>query len=80
MPTSQTLFNITFDDYVEYFSCQIEQPDGQMLTVSSDMVLDILKAIAKRFDYTPMGIASESHLKAVLEDALGIKIEIETEW
>lgn len=79
-PTSQTLFNITFDDYVEYFSCHIEQPDGTTRVVSSDMVFDILNAIAESFNYTPKGIVSESHLKAVLEDALGIKIEIETEW
>lgn len=71
MTTKQSQYNITYDEFNDAFLCNI---DGE--TISANFVGEILRYIAKLYDFEPKIIYSESHYVKVLENELNITIEI----
>ena len=75
MKSKQSQYNITYDDFNDSFLCVI---DGE--TISANFVGEILRYIAKLYDFEPKIIYSESYFVAVLQDELNINIELEFEY
>lgn len=71
MQSRKSQYTIAYDDFNDSFLCVI---DGE--TISANFVGEVLRYIAKLYDYEPKIIYSESHYAKVLEDELNIKIEI----
>ena len=75
MQSKQLQYTITYDDFNDSFLCVI---NGE--TISANFVGEILSYIAKRYDFEPKIIYSESHFVAVLQDELNINIKLEFEY
>lgn len=72
MQSKQSQYTITYDDFNDLFLCNI---DGE--TISANFVGEILRYIAKLYDFEPKIIYSESYFVKVLEDELDIDIKLE---
>lgn len=75
MTNKQSQYYITYDDFNDSFLCAI---DGE--TISANFVGEILRYIAKAYDFEPKIIYSESYFVAVLQDELNINIELDFEY